>query len=47
LRPGPATANRVTLTTSGGEIAPAAQTTLYDGFDKVRLLGTLGLGVAF
>lgn len=44
---GYATANKVTLTTNGSVLAPPAQATLYDGFDKFRLLGTLGLGVAF
>jgi hypothetical protein len=39
---GAATAPKKTLTTSNGVTA-----TLYDGFDKVRLLGSLGLGVAF
>jgi hypothetical protein len=42
-----ATAKPVTLTTHGTALAPAAQTTLYDGFDRVRLLGSLALGVAF
>jgi hypothetical protein len=44
-----ATAKTVTLTTNGDGVtgAPPAQTTLYDGFDKVRLLGSVGLGVAF
>jgi hypothetical protein len=44
---GYATANKVTLTTSGSAIAPMAQTTLYDNLDKVRLLGSVELGVAF
>ncbi len=26
---------------------PGVDTTLYEGFDKVRILGTLGLGIAF
>jgi hypothetical protein len=44
-----ATASKVTLTTNGNGVTGAepAQTTLYDGFDKVRLLGSVGLGVAF
>jgi hypothetical protein len=42
-----ATASKVTLTTNGSSVAEPAQTTLYDGFDKVRLLGSVGLGVAF
>jgi hypothetical protein len=42
-----ATANKVTLTAPGTANAPGAQTTLYDGFDKVRLLGSIGLGIAF
>jgi hypothetical protein len=46
---GVATAGKLTLTAPGDparQILPAS-TDLYDGFDKVRLLGTLGLGVAF
>ena len=42
-----ATASKVTLTTNGTVNAPPAQASLYDGFDKVRLLGSVGLGVAF
>jgi hypothetical protein len=42
-----ATAGKATLTAPGSAFVPGAQTTLYDGFDKVRLLGTVGLGVAF
>jgi hypothetical protein len=42
-----ATASKVTLTTLGNSPAGQAQVTLYDGFDKVRLLGSVGLGVAF
>jgi hypothetical protein len=42
-----ATAGKATLTTNGSSIAGPAQVTLYDGFDKVRLLGSIGLGVAF
>jgi hypothetical protein len=42
-----ATAGKVTLTTNGSAIAAPAQVTFYDGFDKVRLLGSVGLGVAF
>jgi hypothetical protein len=38
-----ATASATTLTTPVG----LASTTLYTGFDKVRLLGSVGLGVAF
>jgi hypothetical protein len=44
---GYATASKVTLTTPVSSVAPQAQATLYDGFDKFRLLGTLGMGVAF
>jgi hypothetical protein len=40
---GYATAPTVTLTTP----SMAYSTQLYSGFDKVRLLGTVGLGVAF
>jgi hypothetical protein len=42
-----ATAPTATLTAPATANAPAAQTTLYDGFDKVRLLGSIGLGIAF
>jgi hypothetical protein len=38
-----ATASKSTLTTPSQQYT----TTLYDGFDKVRLLGSVGLGVAF
>jgi hypothetical protein len=46
---GVATAGTAEITAPGDVLRgiPAASTTLYDGFDKVRLLGTLGLGVAF
>lgn len=44
-----ATAGKTVLTTPSDPARGlgAEQTTLYDGFDKVRLLGSLGLGVAF
>jgi hypothetical protein len=46
---GVATAGEAVITAPGDPSRgiPAASATLYDGFDKVRLLGTLGLGVAF
>jgi hypothetical protein len=46
---GAATAGKATLTAPGDPTRgiPGASTTLYDGFDKVRILGTVGLGVAF
>jgi hypothetical protein len=40
---GYATAPKATLNTPSGLYSA----TLYDGFDKVRLLGSVGLGVAF
>ena len=46
---GVATAGKTTLTVAGDparQLGPVT-TTLYEGFDKVRLLGALGLGVAF
>jgi len=46
---GVATAGKMTLAAPGDPargIAPVS-TDLYEGFDRVRLLGTLGLGVAF
>ena len=42
-----ATASKTTITTQGTATAGPYQVTLYDGFDKVRLLGSVGLGVAF
>ncbi len=42
-----ATASAVTLATPGSQTAGIATQTLYSGLDKVRLLGTVGLGVAF
>jgi hypothetical protein len=44
---GYATAGKSVLTTNGSAVAGPAQVTFYDGFDKVRLLGSVGLGVAF
>lgn len=44
---GYATAGKATITTKGNGLNGPVQTTLYDGFDKVRLLGSVGLGVAF
>jgi hypothetical protein len=46
---GVATANKTDLTAPGDipRRIPTASATLYDGFDRVRILGTLGLGVAF
>jgi len=46
---GVATAGKATLS-APGDTSPGirgATATLYDGFDRVRLLGSLGLGVAF
>jgi hypothetical protein len=42
-----ATAGKVPLTANHSSFASPAEITLYDGFDKVRLLGSVGLGVAF
>jgi len=43
-----ATAGTATLTTPGSALTGGPATaTLYSGLDKVRLLGTVGLGVAF
>jgi hypothetical protein len=46
---GVALASAVTLTAPGDPIQgiPAVQTTLYDKLDKIKLLGSVGLGVAF
>jgi hypothetical protein len=44
---GVATAGKATLTSGSNAVWGPAQATLYDGLDRVRLLGSLGLGVAF
>ena len=46
---GAATAGSVTLTAPGSPIdgAPPAQVTLFEKIDRIKLLGSLGLGVAF
>jgi hypothetical protein len=42
-----ATAGELPLMAPGSGGIPPVSTSLYSGFDKIRLLGTVGLGVAF
>ncbi|MFT3774919.1 MAG: hypothetical protein QM820_56955 [Minicystis sp.] len=44
---GVATAGKTEITAPGRGLIPSDTAILYDGFDRVRILGTLGLGVAF
>jgi hypothetical protein len=44
---GAATGDKVTLTAPGSRLNPDVQTTFYDGFTRLKIFGSIGLGVAF